>query len=297
MNRLTEGADQIRTTLQTNQILESAESCERRAHDAFEKVSDIASRINTSNSDTLLPELKRGDALLRKEVEGIADTKNLSTELCIGALRRISVLNADLVQLPGIMSTLQADFRAKNNFAHIQRLHNMLYTYGATLIEIVRRKEFSRFFYQRAQTILEVMAKLTSAERRRRQIYRGDVHGQLPFDARGLDDSVPSIDFSPSGGRDMDEDQEYALERTDVDAFMQILNELNRALQADPRTAVHSLDETRMALDKLIGRMNGIESSFDKVVERTCEPLLLTCAINTNHSFSALIFTDVTVQT
>jgi hypothetical protein len=56
----------------------------------------------------------------------------------------------------------------------------MLYAYGATIIEIVRRKEFckpfffclldsggdvtmafieARFFYQRAQSILEVMAK------------------------------------------------------------------------------------------------------------------------------------------
>lgn len=52
----------------------------------------------------------------------------------------------------------------------------MLYAYGATVIEIVRRKEFcesslfpvgpllttlARFFYQRAQSILEVMAKLS----------------------------------------------------------------------------------------------------------------------------------------
>lgn len=37
----------------------------------------------------------------------------------------------------------------------------MLYAYGATVVEIVRRKEFARFFYQRAQSILEVMAKLS----------------------------------------------------------------------------------------------------------------------------------------
>lgn len=59
----------------------------------------------------------------------------------------------------------------------------MLYAYGATVIEVVRRKEFgenypreisdlpfrlmstlillAQFFYQRAQSILEVMAKLS----------------------------------------------------------------------------------------------------------------------------------------
>ena len=39
---------------------------------------------------------------------------------------------------------LQASFRGKNSFLHIQRLHNMLYAYGATVIEIVRRKEFCK---------------------------------------------------------------------------------------------------------------------------------------------------------
>ncbi|KAL5523199.1 ATG11 [Sanghuangporus sanghuang] len=268
MDRLNEGAYQIRTTLQTNRILESAESSERHAQDAFEKISDIVSRIDTTNSDQLLPELKHTDGLLRKEVESITDTKNLSTELCIGALRRISVLNADLVQLPHLMGALQAEFRAKSSFTHIQRLHNMTYCYGATIIEIVRRKEFSRFFYQRAQTILEVMAKLTSAERRRRQIYRGEVHDQLPFEVRGLDDSVPTIDFSPSGGKDNDADP-FPLERAEVEAFMQLLDELDRKLLTDPRTSAHSLKETRTALVKLIDRMDSIESSFEKVVERS----------------------------
>ena len=53
-----------------------------------------------------------------------------------------------------------------------------------------------------------------AAERKRRQVYRGEVHGQLPFDPKGLDDAVPSIDFSPSGGKDAD--SLYSLERADV---------------------------------------------------------------------------------
>jgi hypothetical protein len=53
-----------------------------------------------------------------------------------------------------------------------------------------------------------------AAERKRRQVYRGEVHGQLPFDPKGMDDAVPLIDFSPSGGRDAD--SPYTLERIDV---------------------------------------------------------------------------------
>lgn len=112
----------------------------------------------------------------RRRANGLV--QNDYTEQCIGVLRRISTLNVDLVQLPTTLSQLQNKFRTKTNFSHIQRLHAMLYSYGATVIEIVRRKEFgedlehdlsppvahrrtARFFYQRAQSILEVMAKLS----------------------------------------------------------------------------------------------------------------------------------------
>jgi len=70
--------------------------------------------------------------------------QNAYTEQCIGVLRQISALNIDIVQLPTTLSNLQTKFRAKNSFSHIQRLHNMLYAYGATVIEIVRRKEFGQ---------------------------------------------------------------------------------------------------------------------------------------------------------
>ena len=253
--------------MQSNRILESAYGSERRARDAYEKVNDIAARIDTTNADSLLTELRQADIVLRKEVETIVDTKNLSTELCIGALRRISVLNADLVQLPGLMTALQTDLRAKTSFVHIQRLHNMLYAYGATLIEVVRRKEFTRFFYQRAQSILEVMAKLTAAEKRRRQIYRGEVHGQLPFDAKGMDDSVPSIDFSPTGGKEADSEQSYPLDRSDVNSFIQVLDDLDQRFRSP---SAQPFSETRRSLSKLIERMDNIEGSFDKIVERSC---------------------------
>ena len=58
-------------------------------------------------------------------------------------------------------------------------------------------------------------------ERKRRQVYRGEVHGQLPFDPKGMDDAVPSVDFSPSGSRDTD--SPYSLERGDISSALRIL--------------------------------------------------------------------------
>ncbi|KIJ15923.1 hypothetical protein PAXINDRAFT_168901 [Paxillus involutus ATCC 200175] len=265
---LTGGTDVVRSTVSNTKTIEDAEASGRRFHDAFDKASEIAAALESpaTDSDTLMQELKQLDGVLRREVEVVTRAKNEYTEQCIGVLRRISSLNIDLVQLPTTLSQLQIKFRAKNSFLHIQRLHSMLYAYGATVIEIVRRKEFARFFYQRAQSILEVMAKLSASERKRRQVYRGEVHGQLPFDARGMDDPVPTIDFSPSGSKD----STYSLEREDVDAFLQVVHDLEGyARSSSDPAAIGCVQEARFALERLVQRMDNLEAGFDRIAERS----------------------------
>ena len=145
---------------------------------------------------TSLEDMRQLDASLRTELQQTTQRKvsvnyrcfkrvfrllmrdqNAYTETYMTALRKTSVLNDNVVQLPPTLSSLQASLRTKTSFSHIQRLHNMLYAYGATVIEVVRRKEFGRlenkpikanylpftaeFFYHRASSVLEVMAKLS----------------------------------------------------------------------------------------------------------------------------------------
>ena len=124
----------------------------------------------------------------------------------------------------------------------------MLYAYGATLVEIVRRKEFGEQCdvspieadsIAHSTVLLHACAKHTGGdgeahvsatitllapcqpnftlnrrtnEQKRRQIYRGEVQGQLPFDTKGMDSPVPSVDFSPTRSGDAP----YELERADI---------------------------------------------------------------------------------
>lgn len=82
------------------------------------------------------------DANLREEVACITSLKNDHTKHILTTLRTISSLNTALIALPPALADLQARLRAKTSFSHIARLHGMLYAYGATVVEIVRRKEF-----------------------------------------------------------------------------------------------------------------------------------------------------------
>lgn len=113
----------------------------------------------------VLVDLAQLDTSLREEVTLLTNIKNAYTTQQIQTLRHISILNNDLIQLPPALSSLQTSFRTKGagtgGFGHLKRLHGMVYAYGATVVEVVRRKEFGRFFYGRAQNVLEVMAKLS----------------------------------------------------------------------------------------------------------------------------------------
>ncbi|PSR70585.1 hypothetical protein PHLCEN_2v13523 [Hermanssonia centrifuga] len=268
MTRLRDGTDNVRTVVSDLSSLEDAQICARRSHDISTKIGDLAAALDkpASHSDRLVQDIRQLDASLRAEVESITQLKNSYTERCISALRETSVLNNYVVQLPSTLTSLQASFKAKTSFSHIQRLHNMLYAYGATVVEIVRRKEFAQFFYQRAQSILEVMAKLSANERKRRQVYRGEVHGQLPFDTKGMEGAVPAIDFSPSGSTD----SPYDLQRTDVDDLMHVLEDLEHfARELTDPAAKSSIQEARASLEKLISKMDSLEAGFDRIAERS----------------------------
>ncbi|KAK0220473.1 putative peripheral membrane protein [Armillaria fumosa] len=268
VSKLKEGTSSVRAAVASTQTLDEADGCLRRSRDVFEKITDGVTALEgrAINSDDRLQDLKQLDFTLRDQLQYVVDAKNAYTHQCISITRSISLLNTDMQQIPASLQALSNSFRGKNSFSHIQRLHNMLYAYGATVIEIVRRKEFSRFFYQRAQSILEVMAKLSANERKRRQVYRGEVHGQLPFETRGMDDPVPTIDFSPSGSSDA----AYSIERSDVDGLLRVLDDLEQASRNgnDPE-ALSAVRECRTGLEKLVLKMDSLESGFDRIAERS----------------------------
>ncbi|EJD40137.1 hypothetical protein AURDEDRAFT_115945 [Auricularia subglabra TFB-10046 SS5] len=257
-------ADEIRITLSTAQILEEGEAAYTRASDAFEKLSDLASTFHGADvHPDSLQALAQLDTALRDVVVTIAELKNKNTAACFSLLRKISKAHSDLLELPTLLTGLQTDFRSKVPWNHLQRCHNMLYAYGATLIEIVRRKEFSRLFAQRAQTIAEVMARFSAAERKRRQVYRSEVHGQLPFEARGMDDPVPALELHTTAGDDSGAG--YQLERADVMDYMHFVYELEKAYPPESNPVA----QARELLAKSLQKMDGLEIGFDRMAERS----------------------------
>ncbi|KAF8314918.1 hypothetical protein DL93DRAFT_2079518 [Clavulina sp. PMI_390] len=164
------------------------------------------------------------------------------------------------------------------------RLHNMIYIYGYTIVEIVRRKEFGKFFSEKSQAIAEVMARISANERKRRQLYKGESHGQLPFDNKDkMDEPTPALEVSTVG----QSDPAFSLSKEDIIIFMEMLDQIERTT-APPSTTPsnsppddarspsaighafpHPLKETKAALEKQISRIEGLNTEFDRLMERT----------------------------
>ncbi|QRW05476.1 autophagy-related protein 11 [Ceratobasidium sp. AG-Ba] len=189
--------------------------------------------------------------------QDMCKTKNKSTELVFSFLTAVSDAQHLMSQIPDELATLEADFRQKGGFPHLQRLRSMLYVYGATIVEVVRRREFSRFFMDKAQAIAELLAKLSAHERKRRQVYRSEVHGQLPFDSRVMDEPAPTLEISTSGGGEVP----ITLERQDI-------AENAPSGASLPPGILHPATEARMAFERLISKLDNLESDFDRLAER-----------------------------
>ncbi|KAG1796751.1 uncharacterized protein HD556DRAFT_1467212 [Suillus plorans] len=83
---------------------------------------------------------------------------------------------------------------------------------------------------------------------------------------KGMDDVVPTIDFSPSGSKE----PSYSLKRDDIDVLLQVLGDLESWAQSssDP-VAMGSIQEARSAVDKLITKMDNLEAGFDHIAEHS----------------------------
>lgn len=279
MDDLAKGSNDVRASINTDSAVSEASLSTKRAMDEVERLgvilnawSDLDGEGTQEQTDAVLKEIKAIDHRVREEVVLIGEIKNRHTRQLLTTLRQISTLQSAIFALPSTLSALESDIRVKGGFSHLQRLHGMAFAYGASVIEVVRRREFGKFFMQRAQAMAEIMAKFSSSERKRRQVYRGESLSLLPFATQGMDMPAPSLEISTMGV----EEVPYDISREDVDALLETMRQIEREHDPlPPGTSTsgsgphHPIRATREALEKLLARMDSLEADFDKIAEKS----------------------------
>lgn len=268
VKQLVDGATDVRSICADARSLNTAIALELSSQGLHSRITEVTSPLDVPvvNVEPILQELRSLDVLIRDNLSSVVESKNAYTSQCLRAFRQIHTLNAGLVALPDDFTGLQASLETKGTFSDIERLHNMVYAYGATMVEVVRRKEFSRLFHRKCQGFSEVMSSLSAAETERRQAFRDEILGQLPFDLIGMNEALPSIENSASGGEESD--NHYTLERHDIDDLLRVSEDSRRAPNDDEAVPVRAREVCKN-LKGLVDKIDALESGFTDQVERS----------------------------
>ncbi|KAI9455244.1 autophagy-related protein 11-domain-containing protein [Lactarius psammicola] len=268
VKQLVNGATDVRSLCTNVTPLDTAVALELSSQRLHGRIAEVTSTLEVPVVDVgpILQELRSLDVLVRDNLSSVVELKNAYTSQCLRTFRQIHTLSAGVVALPEEFTGLQASLDTKGTFSDIERLHNMVYAYGATMVEVVRRKEFSRVFHRVCQGFSEVMSNLSAAETKRRQAFRDEILGQLPFDLIGIDETLPSVEISASGGEDTN--NHYTLEKHDISELLRVLEDSHRALNDNEAVPVRA-QEVCMGLKRLVGKIDALESGFADQLQRS----------------------------
>ncbi|CDS00991.1 hypothetical protein [Sporisorium scitamineum] len=206
--------------------------------------------------------------VVREGVQRLTQDRNDILERSLHLLIDISAIQSEFTETGSLLAAVDADLHSNklDGFKHLHRLKNMLWAYGATVVEVVRRREFAKHFLGKSQSLAELMAKVSASEWKRRQFYRTDVSSLLPWEVKGMDDKPPSLEIttprvSSEGMAD--------LGLTDLQALYELLDQVDQRLRAesdDAEDADSPIPEVKAALQALAAALQDLDDEFIHLV-------------------------------
>ncbi|KAI9366784.1 hypothetical protein DFJ73DRAFT_2669 [Zopfochytrium polystomum] len=225
-----------------------------------------------------LQEIIHFDSVIRDQLTDIASSKlHLSYSLA-SRLQTISQLQSVIAAVSPQLSSLTSSLSSHEQaFAQLLHVHRMPPAWAACLVECVRRKEYVRFFLNKARDVAEVLAKFRRQEEKRRDNFKGEIVRYLPAKlVTGLDDKVPSWEIQVSNTKD----NLPNITRNDLAEFEKLVNHLRAAMNdVDPSSSglrgsqssggVHhndSISKLQATLLKTLPQIDSLSSEFERIL-------------------------------
>lgn len=197
-------------------LLEESETLAKRISTDYEEVLrfqdnakfiSLASRRALVQTQELLPTLQTIATETRQAVTSVYEDRKSLLDKCLKTLRDISTIESGLGELQSQITALDVEPRGNDGLESMNRIFQLPVAYGLTLIEAIRRSEWSNQVRSEIDTLHEDMAQQKDDEQRRRKKwvkamsdYLQDVtDGENP--AIKVDILVPETDW-PTAVRD-----------------------------------------------------------------------------------------------
>lgn len=184
----------------------------------------------------------------------------------INLVQDISSLQSDFTDLGATIADVDRSLQLPLGppFERLAGLQRIVWAYGITLTEAIRRDEFSRRFLSKAQSLAEVMAQVSDQESTRRKQYATDVAPFLPWKPPGLDTAPPILDITT---RRREASSWFSCTRDDVDSLVQLLDRLEAELM-ERASPCRPATETRLALAPWMQALERSEEAFAHAARR-----------------------------
>ena len=116
-------------------------------------------------------------------------------------IRQVAQFQSRITEIVAPLATLDADLKSKAAFPHLQRLNQLPFAYGSSVIEVVRRKDFNAALNDWLARLQAALNEFAGAETSRRTKLRDNVLSQLPLQIPALEESVQvAIELSMADG-------------------------------------------------------------------------------------------------
>ncbi|KAF9425316.1 oligomeric, coiled-coil, peripheral membrane protein [Podila epigama] len=232
--------------------------------------------------------VKSADEMLRNKLSIFIAAKRSQTANLITQLMHISKLQSTIASIPPSLANLDDALRKRDaDFSQLVYVQRIPIAYGALIVEIVRRREYSKLLLQKSQQLAEVMSRFRQLEQRRRDSFRSEVAKFVPVVVPGLDDAPPFSEINALSTRDRlpPFTREHVIEfeglisqlsaafgqqESSIDGHLLAGTESNPDVSSVSGQEPHqdALSKLRVALVKMTSQMDVMGGEFDRILEK-----------------------------
>ncbi|KAG0303445.1 oligomeric, coiled-coil, peripheral membrane protein [Dissophora globulifera] len=294
-------SDILQTLEQQSQIRERVVRDQSRVKERLAEISKAAGFSGSASTLEALVQLanvyvsdyldssRHADEMLRDKLGIFISAKRSQTANLISQLMHISKLQSTIASIPPSLSNLDESLRKRDaDFSQLVYVQRIPIAYGALVVEIVRRREYSKLLLQKSQQLAEVMSRFRQLEQRRRDSFRTEVSKFVPVVVPGLEDVPPYCEINALNTRD----RLPSFTREHIAEFERLVNQLSIGLGAHDGNESHvlnaeqsttgtssitsgqeinqdGLSKLRLTLTKMTAQMDIMGGEFDRILEKS----------------------------
>ncbi|KAI8058014.1 hypothetical protein BDF22DRAFT_739415 [Syncephalis plumigaleata] len=196
---------------------------------------------------------ERNDQFIRDAVDRFVQTKHHLTIELLNRLQQVSRIQSSIAALSPHLNHLNVAITEQSEkYNMLLHIHRMPIAYGACLVEIARRHEYTEVMLRVAGELAEAMAKTEN--------FASEVRQYIPFSIPGIDDKPPQYEISTNLASN-----ESLPMLTNKMSMSQMTPETGGANDS-PLLSINKLHATML---KMMHQLDNLPVDFERVIYKT----------------------------